>query len=1292
MSGFETEEFLGFFCDDARAFVEELAAGLSRLSRGWDGTAFESCTRATHSLSGIARQLGFSGVAYMSASLEAVLGIGLTEASNRGATTVFTLAERLHALLAERIRSICAKDGEDEEAALTKWTGILAAELPAALDLVARPAAPREPKAASAMDTAAHAAPPPEPVSARHEAPASPADPDSAKEAEAAREPSAEEALVPSAPLERPFDPDDTAPVVGKPETEPAAPPAAPASARSTPKLTLSGVFSPPRSGFFGPPRSGMWSVPATPSRPTLARALEEIRPYLERADRELLGFFREELETQEAQLSAWRKQVPALQPGDPKWPAIKRFLHTLSGSAATAGIDPLAQRAKLAESHLGERSGVELLLVPDLGTEIAAILEIALALANEASPGATAATAESPAAPIPSEPTSLAATAPSQATAAGLAVTPSADVDDETLDDFREEGQDLLERLEERALALGRVRLVEPAEGASGPPGDSEGDATLREIFRVVHTLKGIAQTAGQGLLGEATHRLESFLEDETRSRALPGDVLSSKILRAFDVISALFDGRPVAPTWRSDLDRLLLEPGLSPAHDEIQVERATQVDRGADRETSPTSAASPAPALASTSALARARPSGAIPDRARTLDREEARGDADAPAEGAGDFEESVLRVPGRRLAELMNLVGELVINRTRTNLQIASLGELRSSLRTNQERLVRLVESYRRRYEFQGARAKGVTSSDAGSASLSPSERTGRAEKVSLDFSGLEFDRYDDLNILSRSLMEVAADTTEIIDELKRVFGTFSEQTESSQKITNRLQEEITRIRMVPIARLFRRLERPLRHMARSEGKEIALVVSGQHTEMDRAVLDRLHGPLVHLVRNAAAHGIETPALRRERGKSPIGRVEVGAVPHGDTVTLYVKDDGGGIDVASLAAAAERRGLRLPPGADLTQLIFVAGLSSRASAGDLAGRGIGMSAVKESVARLNGRLDVTSHPGVGTEFSITVPVTLAIHQALMVKAGGEPYAIPLSNVERVIGVTPQEIQTTPHGRLVVYRDEVLAFHSLSELVASPSNGNDGAPDVAGARAERPGVVVRAGERRAVLLVDESLAREEIVLKSLGRLLQRHPIFSGASIAGDGSVVPVLDIGGLLAEPSQEARGGLPVDVDFDVDGKREARVEPLAGLPDVLSAAASRPKAATVLIVDDSLSIRRAAQHFLKESGLNVLLASDGVEALEVLRRQHVDLVVTDLEMPRLNGYELIATVRRNHELDHMPIVILSSRGSEKHRRYGEELGANGYMTKPFTRDDLLRWLPTQGHALAPAPGAS
>ena len=551
-----------------------------------------------------------------------------------------------------------------------------------------------------------------------------------------------------------------------------------------------------------------------------IAVTAADLQGWLASGDPESVDLLVQEMSDHLESIDRWTQTVTNLPFTDAAWGDVRRFFHTMAGSAATVGLDEFGARSGSIEEGL-ERAEAD----PEMATE---------ALRSTATETLKA----------------ILASIEHRVVYVEAAVDEVSDVDTETLADFKDELDDLLEQIEDKLVSL---------------QGGAELGPALEAVYRWIHTLKGISLTVGYTSLAAGLHRVEGQLDEVLQH---PDDLASvgfgERLLHAMDRLRHLSRAPKVGEHEIKEIEDLL----MGRAGDQ-------QVD------------------------------------------------ERDAPG-GVG----TTLRVAARRLDILMNLVGELVINRTRMALQLESLADLRGSLKSSQDRLVSLVEGYRQRYEFR----------DIGT------QEVGRSSpEVTFGFSGMEFDRYDDLNILSRSLIEISTDTSEIMLELERIFGRFGAETESFQKITNTLKTEITHIRMVPISRLFRRLARPIRESARAEGKEVRLTTVGGDVEIDRAVLDRLYGCLVHLVRNSVAHGIETAAERRSIGKAEVGVVNLTAFQEGDVVTITVHDDGRGLDKGRIRDAAIALGLEADR-SNIEQLIFRPGLSTRAESGEVAGRRYG------------------------------------------------------------------------------------------------------------------------------------------------------------------------------------------------------------------------------------------------------------------------------------------------------------------------------------------------------------
>jgi chemosensory pili system protein ChpA (sensor histidine kinase/response regulator) len=454
------------------------------------------------------------------------------------------------------------------------------------------------------------------------------------------------------------------------------------------------------------------------------------------------------------------------------------------------------------------------------------------------------------------------------------------------------------------------------------------------------------------------------------------------------------------------------------------------------------------------------------------------------------------------------------------------------------------------------------------------------------------------------------------------------------------------------MVPIGRLFARVAQQVREAARATGKTVTLTVRGESAEVDNGIIEQIADPLLHLIQNAVAHGIESAAEREGGGKAAAGHVTLSASQEGGFILVEVEDDGRGIDTELLRRHAVERGL-LPaaeaatlPDREALNLIFVPGFSTASAVTQTAGRGVGLDVVRTNVSRLNGEIHVETEAGRMTRFVLKLPLTLAIADALMVRCGSETVAFPLTAVSAMRSIAPHEILTAG-GRETVRLDDgaidlIRLDHALG-LVASPPPRR------------LPVVVMRGGGKPFGVVVDELLGKEEIVIKSLGALLDGVGPFSGATISGEGRVILLLDPT-LLREaasrmPTAPARESAGASLDV-ADTRR------------------------TVMLVDDSVSIRKFVGQMLEKAGFRVVTAVDGHDALQQLVELTVDVVVTDLEMPRLNGYALIEDLRRRPATREVPVIVMTTRSGEKHAALARRLGVRHYVTKPVDEQSFVR----------------
>ncbi|MDH4161806.1 MAG: hybrid sensor histidine kinase/response regulator [Nitrospirota bacterium] len=612
---------------------------------------------------------------------------------------------------------------------------------------------------------------------------------------------------------------------------------------------------------------------------------------------------------------------------------------------------------------------------------------------------------------------------------------------------------------------------------------------------------------------------------------------------------------------------------------------------------------------------------------------------------ATDAPDVEKQFIRVNIERLDNLMNLVGEMVVNRNKLSKQVDAIKSLRDELVFSQNRLLFEIRNFEEKYEYTLN-----TQTPAPSAVPAPGQAG--------DFFELEFDRYDDFNLLSRKLMEITNDTNEVMMELAGLFDSFELDTARISTITSNLQDEITQARMVEMDRLFQLFQRPVRDLAQSENKRINLVVTGGETKIDKTIFEIISDPLMHMVRNAISHGIEPEDERVRRGKEPVGSLILSARHDGSSIVLQIEDDGKGMDPEQLRNAAVEKGF-LSQGeakglsdAEALNLIFRAGFSTAASVGKVSGRGVGMDVVTTQLGKINGRIEIKTERGVGTRFIIKLPLTLAIAQALIIKMKDQEVAVPMNLVEETTRFSEKDIQHTAGEEMVNLRGTLMRLVRLNTLLGAgklPKREED---------YRYPTLVLVMAEKRLALMVEDIVGREEIVVKTVGDFLRNVRMFSGATISGEGDVRLILNISHLFGEETVSTKTSF-------------------VGTKEGIAADIPRRKP-RVLVVDDSISIRKYVQRFLDRSGYEVETATDGMNALEVLGKAKFDAVITDLEMPVMHGYDLIAEMKRNPVFMVIPIIVLTSRAGDKHRQKAIEMGAQDYLVKPFEEQEMIEAL--------------
>ncbi|MDR4481001.1 MAG: Hpt domain-containing protein [Nitrospira sp.] len=783
--------------------------------------------------------------------------------------------------------------------------------------------------------------------------------------------------------------------------------------------------------------------------------------------------------------------------------------------------------------------------------------------------------------------------------------------LDPEVMSYFAPEAQEYLESLEADLLRVDK---------------DAANPETIHQLFRTAHTLKGSAYTVGFQAIGDLTHHIEDFMGAvrEGQIELLPPH--TDLLLRTIDVIRALMRRDP------SMLGRTRQQ--FATALQEVKQLGQSQLVPNESQ-----------PALSST-----LEPSGVESTR-------EAAGDEPVKAaEGKTGEDREVIRVSRDRLERLLNLVGELVIDRGRLEQRLRTLDQLASQVLANKNRLTEAVRTFEDKHTFSFQPAP-----------TSQGEDVPQGFPGSGDFGSLEFDKYDDFNILARRINEVTADITESMSQLSGSIHRAQDDMGSLQQLTLGMRDEIARARMVPIGTPFTRFRRAAREMARATGKEVNLVTSGEHTEIDTGVVERLVDPLVHLVRNAVYHGIEPAGIRRSQGKPAAGTIYLHAAHRGNSVLIEVEDDGAGLDIAKIKAKAVKLGLvrhdvaESLPESEVIKFIFLPGFSTAEAVGDQAGRGVGMDVVKRVIETMNGHIEVESVQGQGTKFTMHLPLTLLIATALLVRVGKERYAIPLPSVREVTMPTASTVQQMGDRSVLQIGDEAIEVYPLGCLIRRDAGRIDGSTPV---------VVVRTSTGALGCGVDELLGRQEIVIKSLGSLKPyERSVFGGATIDPEGRVVLVLDVSRLTTREYNEA-----VSIEHQESGSM------LDG-PVQAAQAQLQERQLPLLLIDDSLSIRKFVGRMLETAGYTVETATDGEEGCRKALVQQYQLIITDLEMPKLNGYEVIQALRARPQTHSTPILVMTTRAGEKHRQMAVSVGASGYIAKPVEERALIaevqRW---------------
>ncbi|WP_456378369.1 Hpt domain-containing protein [Thiolapillus sp.] len=1004
----------------------------------------------------------------------------------------------------------------------------------------------------------------------------------------------------------------------------------------------------------------------------TLPEAISELQPG---ADSEIFSELSPEREAQEVFLEEAGEIFPQLAERMAVWRQnplseagvqICRDLHALKGGARLAGFTSLGEVLQGLESFFevllevrGEvdedtknsiaqvledvESALDMLHLNGKLPDLAAQTEIAGSLAQGMQQLVAGHMDEEPESillseswheegePVPE--TSLEA-APEEKESAPAVIKP--DVDPEILEIFLEEAGELSEQLEEFYTQWRE---------------DLTAQASIDGLMRNLHTLKGNARFAGLFSLGDLSHALESLFENLASGDLTPKDELVPLVRQGLDALETTIDqlqrsrAVPVLDEVTQALEQAaageqwqlpeaqkerMAESLLSQSTSQMS-EVSTIVDTQMESSLMMDSQMLTESALLGDSELLDVEgkvlpfPTGEIPTKARNRPPP-----LQAEEELAGKGER--VRVLAELLDQLVNNAGEVSIYRARLEQHNKTV---QSDLRELNDTISRLRKQLRALELETEAQIR------------SRHERESESKHYQ-DFDPLEMDRYSTLQQLSRALSET-------INDLSNIGETLSEQTRDADtlmlqqaRVTNDLQDGLLRSRMVPFKRQASRLQRVVRQTAQNLGKKAELHVQGAEGEIDRTILNRIMGPLEHLLRNAVAHGIEPPEQRTAQGKPESGKVSLVLSREGTEVVLSITDDGAGLDSEAIRNKAVANGL-LEADAEvnddaLYQFILQPGFTTATEVTQVAGRGVGMDAVVSEIKQLGGSLEILSQRGQGSSFVIRLPFTLAISEALLVQVADEVLAIPHGSAEVIIRVSRQDLLSCYNGYTegVEYGGHQYPVRYLGAMLGISE------PVIQENVKWYPLLLVRSGEQRMAIQLDHLLGNYQVVVKSIGAQLSGVRWFTGGTILADGKIALLLDVNALVRS---DAVTQAPI-----VEQEEET-----AGI--------------TVMVVDDSITVRKVTSRLLERHNMQVLTARDGVDAITVLQEAKPDVMLLDIEMPRMDGYELARHIRNTPDLADIPIIMITSRTGEKHRERAMELGVNRYLGKPYQETDLL-----------------
>ena len=731
-------------------------------------------------------------------------------------------------------------------------------------------------------------------------------------------------------------------------------------------------------------------------------------------------------------------------------------------------------------------------------------------------------------------------------------------------------------------------------------------------EIQRVLHTIKGGARLSNLPDLADESHHLESTLLTAQENKQLFEGKLKEEVLAKQDILLKHVDGIKSLVSTAPEPQA----PVTQAKAEKAQTDKASAAIIQSNRDTKAQAKASSKKAISKTAAQLKAATKAA---------------QSSAPQE--------TIRVSAGLLDSLVNLAGETSISRGRLEQQISDFGytleEMSATIERLREQLRRMDMETEAQVLFR-AEKEGITST------------------VYEDFDPLEMDRYSSIQQLSRALTESTSDLQDLRDTLADRSRDAETLLLQQSRINSELQEGLMKTRMIPFSSVVPRLRRIVRQIGGELNKQVEFDALNAEGEMDRSVLERMVAPLEHMLRNALDHGIESPEQRKKSGKPAVGMKNLSLHREGGNIVLKMQDDGAGINGEVILAKALKQGL-VEKGEELTkhdimQFIMHQGFSTAEKVTQISGRGVGMDVVASEIKQMGGTIEIDSEYGKGTEFTIRLPFTVSVNRALMVNTGEDFYAIPLNTIEGIVRVSPYELEEyyKPNAPMYEYAGREYNLQYLGQLLHSTHQ-----PKLQGQPLPLPVILVRGSEKPMALQVDSLMGSREIVVKSLGPQFAEVHGASGATILGDGSVVVILDLPALIRDDIASAMNPKPIINVNEVAAKQTS----------------------LVMVVDDSVTVRKVTTRLLERNGFDVITAKDGVDAIALLQDHKPDVMLLDIEMPRMDGFEVATLVRHDERLKDVPIIMITSRTGQKHKERAMSIGVNEYLGKPFQESDLL-----------------